>query len=358
MVKVKKKKHKISNRVHQKHKKHISNPTFSTIQEEIILPFSSRNIKYATKGYDMSEGALLKIKSFKEKRLTPLEIMDTIVNKVEGAIMAFNSSDSPITIRKGEVLGKVMNLSELDDKPNPQVQEEINSFVYFTKTMVKSHNKPPQDQTKEEQEFAETQLEQPAGPKTAEVPEFEDIPKEQLITSLDINPRLTKDQRAKLDKILMANHRAFSLDGRIGKYEGIQYEINLLPDATPVSLPPYSASPEKREAIDKQLDKWYSQNVIEPSDSPWGAPVIVVYRNGKPRVCIDYRKVNLVSQADEYPLPKQTDILQALMGSQWLSTFEALSGFQQVEIKKDHRSISAFRCHRGLLQFNRLPFGV
>ena len=140
--------------------------------------------------------------------------------------------------------------------------------------------------------------------------------------------------------------------------KGIQYEIKVEPGAAPVSLVPYSASPEKREAIDKQLDKWFSQEVIEPSDSPWGAPVIVVYQFGKPRVCIDYRKVNAVSQADEYPLPKQTDILQALMGSQWLTTFDALSGFQQVEIKEEHQPISAFRCHQGLLQFKRLPFGL
>src|SRR5258708_10953158 len=69
-------------------------------------------------------------------------------------------------------------------------------------------------------------------------------------------------------------------------------------------------------------------------------------------------RVNAVSEADQYPLPIQTDILQALTGAQWLSTFDALSGFQQVEIKEEHRSISAFRCHRGLLQFTRLPFGL
>ena len=60
---------------------------------------------------------------------------------------------------------------------------------------------------------------------------------------------------------------------------------------------------------------------------------------------IDYRKVNAVSQADKYPLPKQTDILQALMGSQWLTTFDTLSGFQQVEIKEEHQPILAFHCH-------------
>ena len=63
--------------------------------------------------------------------------------------------------------------------------------------------------------------------------------------------------------------------------------------------------------------------------------------------------------SDEYPLPKQTDILRALSGSQWLSTFDALSGFQQVEIVPEHRHITAFRTHKkGLLEFTRLPFGL
>ena len=39
-----------------------------------------------------------------------------------------------------------------------------------------------------EQQHTESQPEQPIGPKTAEVPEFEDIPKEALIAALDINP--------------------------------------------------------------------------------------------------------------------------------------------------------------------------
>ena len=124
-------------------------------------------------------------------------------------------------------------------------------------------------------------------------------------------------------------------------------------------MPPYHASPEKRADIDKQLDKWFSQGVIRESDSPWGAPVIVVYWKGKARVCIDYRRVNAVTMADEYPLPRQTDILRALSGSQWLSTFDALSGFQQIEITEEHRHITAFRMHKyRLLEFTRLPFGL
>src|SRR5258708_38214499 len=94
----------------------------------------------------------------------------------------------------------------------------------------------------------------------------------------------------------------------------------------------YRASSQKREVIDAQIDKWLEQEVIEPSKSPWAAPVIIVYRNCKPQFCIDYQKLNLVTIPDEFPIPQQTEILQALSGSQELSTLHALAGFNQLSI--------------------------
>jgi len=210
-----------------------------------------------------------------------------------------------------------------------------------------------------EQDYQDRQPDIPYGPKLAEVPDQEDIPSQELITSLDFNPKLSKHQRSQLEEVVKRNRKAFSLDGRIGEYSDIKYTIKLKDDAEPISMPPYHASPEKRKDIDKQIDKWFSQGVIRESDSPWGAPVIVVYRNGKARVCIDYRCVNAVTQADKYPLPRQTDILRALSGSQWLSTFDVLSGFHQLEIVEEHRHITAFCTHKHrLLEFTRLPFGL
>ena len=60
---------------------------------------------------------------------------------------------------------------------------------------------------------------------------------------------------------------------------------------------------------------------------------------------IDYRKLNEITISDEFPLPKQEDILQALEGSQWLSTLDALAGFTQVEVKPKEREKLAFRTH-------------
>ena len=210
------------------------------------------------------------------KRLASLQVLDSLLPKGRNTIMATNISDCPLRLVKGDLLGTVLKTELLDQQVDPEVSQEIEKFTYHTKSVLQKFKKSMGDD-KTEEEHAEAYKEWSPGPKTAEVPEFELIPKEQLISALDINEKLTSAQKKALEKILVKNQLAFSLDGRIGKYQGIKYEIRLNSDAQPVSLPPYHASPEKREAIDKQLDKWFSQDVIEPADSLWGAPVIVVY---------------------------------------------------------------------------------
>ncbi|EJD35879.1 hypothetical protein AURDEDRAFT_37847, partial [Auricularia subglabra TFB-10046 SS5] len=82
---------------------------------------------------------------------------------------------------------------------------------------------------------------------------------------------------------LFKKHQAaFGLDGRLGEVDA-QAKIRTKEGVEPVSLPMHGASPEKRRVIEEQLEKWFSQGVIEPSASPWGAPVVIVYRNGKAR---------------------------------------------------------------------------
>src|ERR1700692_3750143 len=205
----------------------------------------------------------------------------------------------------------------------------------------------------EEDPLSEPPLE--GGPKVAELPE-DFVDSKRLIEELDINPKLPDIQRKKLQDVIVKNQRAFGLDDQLG-HLNVKVRIPLKLEAKEVSLPLFHASPANREVIDKQMDKWIQLGVIEPSKSPWAAPTFIVYRNGKPRMVVDYRKLNEVAISDEFPLPKQEDILQALSGSQWLSTLDALAGFTQMEIEKTEREKLAFRTHRGLWQFVRMPFG-
>jgi len=53
------------------------------------------------------------------------------------------------------------------------------------------------------------------------------------------------------------------------------------------------------------MDKWIQLGVIEPSKSPWAASAFIVHRNGKPRMVVDYWKLNEIAISDEFSLPKQ-----------------------------------------------------
>ena len=100
-------------------------------------------------------------------------------------------------------------------------------------------------------------------------------------------------------------------------------------------MPMYSASPEKRAIINEQIDTWFEQGVIEPSKSPWSAPVVIAYRNGKPKFCVNYRKLNAVTILDEFPIPQQSEILASLSGAQVLLSLDALSRFTQLELAEE-----------------------
>jgi hypothetical protein len=172
------------------------------------------------------------------------------------------------------------------------------------------------------------------GPKTADPGPDQVYPSEKLREVVDVDPQLDQAQREALYKVVERNQAAFGFDGRLGHLQ-TEVHIDLLPGSKPISMPPYYASPAKREAIDKQINLWLEQGIIEESRSPWGAPVIIVYRNNKPRVCIDFRRLNKITVADQHPIPKQTDILQTLSGAQYLSVFDALSGFTQLEFDEE-----------------------
>ncbi|EDR04484.1 uncharacterized protein LACBIDRAFT_304626 [Laccaria bicolor S238N-H82] len=82
--------------------------------------------------------------------------------------------------------------------------------------------------------------------------------------------------------MLERHKKAFGFNGRLGHHLS-KIHIRTVDGQVPIAIPMYRALPEKRVVMDEQLNKWFEQDVIEPSKSPWSAPVVIAYHNSKPQ---------------------------------------------------------------------------
>ena len=108
----------------------------------------------------------------------------------------------------------------------------------------------------------------------------------------------------------------------------IDFGIDLEPDTKPISIPPYRMAPAELKELKLQLKDLTDKGFIQPSISPWGAPVLFVKKkDGTLRMCIDYRQLNKVTIKNKYPLPRIDDLFDQLQGSSFFSKIDLHSRY-------------------------------
>ena len=112
--------------------------------------------------------------------------------------------------------------------------------------------------------------------------------------------------------------------------------------------------PAQQQVVKRLLDDMLRDDVIQPSSSSWASPIVLVptKKDGSPRFCVDYRKLNEVTQKDAYPLPRIDETLETLAESQLFSTLDLASGYWEVE------GPSKSSLHSEWYEFKVMPFGL
>ena len=128
---------------------------------------------------------------------------------------------------------------------------------------------------------------------------------------------------------------------------------------SPLAEHPRRVSPLNRQIIHDEVQKMLNNGIISPSNSPWASPVVIVKKpDGSPRFCVDYRRLNAITQKDIYPLPRIDDIIERLNGSRIFSKLDLRSGYFQVPLASADQEKTAFSTPDGHWHFNRLPQGL
>nr|KAG5707511.1 hypothetical protein BaRGS_012015 [Batillaria attramentaria] len=144
----------------------------------------------------------------------------------------------------------------------------------------------------------------------------------------------------------------------LGYTDIVQHRIPTT-DGIPVSQPYRSIPPTQLQEVKEHLQGLLQSGAIVPSHSPYAAPVVLVRKkDGSLRLCVDYRRLNMKTVRDAYPLPRIQESFDALVGAQYFSTLDLASGYHQIAMSPEDQPKTAFTTPFGLFEYTRMPFGL
>ncbi|XP_072387370.1 uncharacterized protein [Diabrotica undecimpunctata] len=177
------------------------------------------------------------------------------------------------------------------------------------------------------------------------------------------------DEKDKEDEVKVAHiedekHREIvrqlmkSYEPKKTKTAEIEMEI-VLKSEEPIYERPRRLSVSEKEEVDSQINKWLNEGIIKPSCSDFASPIVLVKKkDGRTRICCDYRKVNKNIIRDRFPLPLVKDVLDCLKGAKIFSTIDLKNGFFHVPVEFSSTKYTSFVTPSGQFEFFKCPFGL
>ncbi|MCO5599577.1 hypothetical protein L7F22_053711 [Adiantum nelumboides] len=140
----------------------------------------------------------------------------------------------------------------------------------------------------------------------------------------------------------------------------IQHKIQLKPEAKPKAQKLQRLGVIKEQALLKEIKKLLAVGFIYPVENfEWVSPVVATpKKNGKWRVCVNYRPLNVATKRDHFPLPFQDEILNEVAGHEKYTACDGYFSYFQIGIASEYQLKTTFITPCGCYAFRVMPFGL
>ncbi|KAK2564593.1 Retrovirus-related Pol polyprotein from transposon 17.6 [Acropora cervicornis] len=152
-------------------------------------------------------------------------------------------------------------------------------------------------------------------------------------------------------------HDIFSGEGKLEGKLHLEIDKSVPPVALPVRKVPFAVT----DPLKQELERLVKTGVLQPVDVPtnWVSSMVVVKKsNGKIRLCIDPKSLNVALKRNHYPLPVIDDLLPLLAKAKVFSVVDARNGFWHVQLDNESSFRSTFGTPWGRFRWTRMPFGI
>ena len=170
---------------------------------------------------------------------------------------------------------------------------------------------------------------------------------------------LSAHESEQLAKLIEFHRGAFASSATdLGQTAVVTHTIDT-GDAKPIKQQPRRTPRAFEGEEEKIIQDQLQAGIIQESMSPWSSPLVYVRKkDGSTRPCVDFRRLNEVTEKMAYPLPLTSSCLDSLNGARYMSSLDLQSGYWQIKVDEKDRPKTAFTSKHGLYEYLVMPFGL
>ncbi|OMO62254.1 hypothetical protein CCACVL1_22930 [Corchorus capsularis] len=138
------------------------------------------------------------------------------------------------------------------------------------------------------------------------------------------------------------------------------HNLPIRSDCKPVQQRLRRMKPEMLLKIKEEVEKQLKAGFLKEAKYPeWQANIVPVpKKDGKVRMCVDYRDLNRASPKDNFPFPHIDVLVDNTAGYSLFSFMDGFSGYNQIKMAPEDMEKTAFVTAWGVFCYKVMPFGL
>jgi len=184
---------------------------------------------------------------------------------------------------------------------------------------------------------------------------------EEWLSKIQLGPDLQSKERNQYEDLLCKYIHLFVFSYKdLREVTMKQHKIELVPNAKPIRAKQGRWNPRYTTMVKEELDKLLEVGFIRPMETTeWVSLVVLALKkNGKLRVCVNYKALNKVIKKDRYPLPFCEEILEEVVRHEMYTFGNGYKGYHQVKIAPEDQLKTIFTTPWGTFCYTIMPFGL